>query len=549
MIVRTLAVCCDQWPVVATGLPAERPVAIVRGNRVVAASAGARAEGVRSGLRRREAHSRCPTLELLDHDPARDAREFEAVLWALESVAPRWEVTEPGRCAVPARGPSRFHGGDLATATRVRETVAGIVGELSVGASPEVGVGVADGPWAAAVAAQQASVGLSLPLPGCVVVAPGATAAHLARLPVGWMTEGGAGWGAPRELEELVGVLRRLGLGTLGRFAALESTDVLARFGAVGRAGHDFARGAERDGLVLAEVPPELRVVVEIEPPVARVEQAAFHSKVLADDLHAGLHQRGLACTRVLVSAETELGERIERRWRHEGTLSAVAVAQRLRWQLEGWLSSGRGASRCQGGIRRLELFPEQVVPDRGRQLGFWGGSSDATRRVARSVARLQGELGTDAVVVPRRQGGRAPGERYGMVPFEVSEHDTSPVGPTPALADAERPWPGHLPSPSPPVLWPTALPAELLDGQGRRVRVSGRGVLGAEPRRCSLDGGPWCRVVSWAGPWCVEERWWDPLSHRRRARLQVVLSAGADESAHLLCLESGSWWLEATYD
>jgi protein ImuB len=92
-------------------------------------------------------------------------------------------------------------------------------------------------------------------------------------------------------------------------------------------------------------------------------------------------------------------------------------------------------------------------------------------------------------------------------------------------------------------------LPAEVLDDQGRRLCVSGRGVLSAVPRRCSLDGGPWCRVVSWVGPWCVEERWWDPLSHRRRARLQVVLSAGADEAAHLLCLESGSWWLEATYD
>jgi protein ImuB len=547
--VRTLAVCCDQWSVVATGLPAERPVAVVRGNRVVAASAGARAEGVRRGLRRREAHSRCPTLELVDHDPARDAREFETVMWALESIAPRWEVTEPGRCAVPARGPSRFHGGDPAMAARVRETVAGVVGELSAGASSGVGVGVADGPWAAAVVAQQASAGLSLPSPGCVVVAPGTTAAHLARLPVEWMTEGGVGWGPPRELEELVGVLRRLGLGTLGRFAALESTDVLARFGPVGRAGHDFARGAERDGLALAEVPPELRVVVEIEPPVDRVEQAAFHSKALADDLHAGLRQRGLACTRVLVSAETELGEHIERRWRHEGTLSAVEVAQRLRWQLEGWLSSGRGVSRCQGGIRRLELVPEQVVPERGRQLGFWGGTPDATRRVARSVARLQGVLGADAVVVPRRRGGRAPGERYGMVPFEVSEDETPPVCPAPSPAGAERPWPGHLPSPSPPVLWSTPLPAEVLDDQGRRLCVSGRGVLSAVPRRCSLDGGPWCRVVSWAGPWCVEERWWDPLSHRRRARLQVVLGAGADEPAHLLCLESGSWWLEATYD
>jgi hypothetical protein len=52
-----------------------------------------------------------------------------------------------------------------------------------------------------------------------------------------------------------------------------------------------------------------------------------------------------------------------------------------------------------------------------------------------------------------------------------------------------------------------------------------------------------------------VEERWWDPIGHRRRARLQVVLASGDAPShpsagaAHLLTLEAGSWWLEATYD
>jgi protein ImuB len=254
----------------------------------------------------------------------------------------------------------------------------------------------------------------------------------------------------------------------------------------------------------------------------------------------------------VLVSAETELGEHIERRWRHEGTLSAVEVAQRLRWQLEGWLSTGRSVSRCQGGIRRLELVPEQVVPDRGRQMGFWGGSSDASRRLARCVARLQGVLGADAVVVPRAQGARAPGDRYRMVAFEGIEHEDPPLrsGFSDAVPpDAVLPWPGRMPSPSPAVLWMASLPAEVLDDQGRRVCVSGRGVLGSSPARCSLDGGPWFPVTSWTGPWCAEERWWDPLTHRRRARLQVVLGAGADAAAHLLCLESGSWWLEASYD
>ena len=43
-----------------------------------------------------------------------------------------------------------------------------------------------------------------------------------------------------------------------------------------------------------------------------------------------------------------------------------------------------------------------------------------------------------------------------------------------------------------------------------------------------------------------MEDRWWDPADRRRRARFQVVDAAG---TAHLLAVEAGRWWLEATYD
>jgi protein ImuB len=86
----------------------------------------------------------------------------------------------------------------------------------------------------------------------------------------------------------------------------------------------------------------------------------------------------------------------------------------------------------------------------------------------------------------------------------------------------------------------------EVADGDGQPVGVSGRGLLTSIPARLSVAGGPWVELVSWAGPWPADERWWDPLTHRRRARLQVVTDRG---TAHLLALERGRWWVEATYD
>lgn len=558
--VRTLAVSCADWPVVATGRPAGMPVAVVTANRIVAASPEARIEGVLTGLRRREAQARCPSVELYDRDESQEARAFEAVLASLEDLAPRLEVLEPGRCLIPTRGPSRYHGGDRALAVKVRDAVlaaalgpAGAAGRgTKLHAVVRVGVGVTDGPRAALLVADESlrrsGPGLGSGEP--IVVGPGAAAAFLASLPIGRLDVLG------REAAEMVDVLRRLGLRTFGRFAALPAPDVLARFGALGADLHLLVSGRERRPPEVTDPPVDLRAVAVLEPPVDQLDRAAFTAKALADELHTSLGSRGLACTRVLVVVETELGERIERLWRADGALSAAAIGQRLRWQMEGWLSTGRSRSRSSGGITRLELVPDEVRPDDGVQLGFWGGTSEAGERAARALARVQALVGADKVLVPEWRGGRAPAEQYRLVPLDA-------VDPSSRRVPGDEPWPGSLPSPSPATVWPRPRPVEVLDGEGRRVGVSGRGLISAPPEVVRFRSGAGegvvpdvrdvCTVQSWAGPWCVDERWWDATGHRRRARLQVVLAAPKDPStdgtAHLLTLEDGRWWLEATYD
>jgi len=538
--VRTLAIWCAEWPAVATGRPSRVPLVVLHANRVVSASQGAREHGVVPGLRRREAQARCPAVELSERDEAREARAFEVVLAAIEELVPRLEVSEPGRCAFPTRGPSRYHGGDRALAALVLERVrAALAAGTGDGAALRcaVGVGVADGPRTAAIAAEEAVTrdgGRT-----ALIVPEGRSADFLGPLQIERVDPGGQ--------DDLVEVLRRLGLRTVSRFAALPAPDVLARFGAVGMTAHRLANGAERELPELAAASADLRVSAAVDPPAERVDRAAFIAKSLADTLHTELSSRGLACTRVLVVAETDAGDRIERLWRHEGALSAAAIAQRVRWQLDGWLSTGRSLGRCSGGVQRLELIPEQVVPDDGVQLGFWGGSSEAGERAVRALARVQALVGAESVLVPEWQGGRAPSEQYRLVPLDTVDLGSRAVpGP--------EPWPGRVPDPAPAVVWPRALPAQVVDVDERRVGVGGRGLISAAPHRCSVDGGPWVPVKAWAGPWCIDERWWDPIAHRRRARLQVVLGTGERShpsagAAHLLTLEASQWWLEATYD
>ena len=91
------------WPIVAADLPPSMPAAVLDKGQVLACSQAARVEGVRRGMRRRDAQSRCPDLVLHDYNPDADARGFEAVLTAIEALSPGVAPLRPGLCAVCGR--------------------------------------------------------------------------------------------------------------------------------------------------------------------------------------------------------------------------------------------------------------------------------------------------------------------------------------------------------------------------------------------------------------------------------------------------------------
>ncbi len=529
--VRTLVVRCPDWPIVAAGVALEVPAAVFHANRVLATSPAARAEDVVHQQRRREAQARCPSLVVLDHDPARDARAFEPIVAALDAITPRVELTSPGQVAFPTRGPSRFFGGDAALAARVQVV---IDAALATGSCQ---VGIADGLFAAALAASPGrchEIGDDVPdlVTGAAIVPPGGTPVFLAPLPV-----------ATLERPALVDVLGRLGVHTLGALAALPAPDLLARFGAEGLLAWRLASGLDDRPPATTLPPADLTVSAELDPPADTVAPAAFLARGMAEELHRRLWAKGSACTRVVIGAETEHGERLERVWRAEGALTAAAIADRLRWQLDGWLQ-GSARHRPTAGISRLWLAPDEIVPAGGRQLGFWGSDAATADRASRAVARVQGLLGTGSVVVPEWRGSRDPATQIALVEAEAIDLTVERPG-----AQRDRvvgPWPGRLPTPAPARIHPAPTVAEVLDAGGQPVEVSGRGTLSAAPARLSVAGGPWTEVVEWAGPWPLEERWWDSASGRRRARVQLITTDG---QARLVVLEHGRWHVDATYD
>lgn len=533
MTTRTLVLVAPHWSTVAAGV-ADRPAAIVHANRVVEVSPPALAHGVGVGLRRREAQARCPALEVLDHDPARDARWFEPVVAALETLTPRVEILRPGHCAFPTRGPSRYFGGDEALAALAAERVDGAIRDIP-GADADAlapRVGIADGLFGAGLAA------VHLGPRRIRVVEPGHSPDYLRGFPISALGEGTSPLPEP---DELIDLLWRLGLSRLGDLAELPAEDLLARFGQPGVVAHRLASGLDERPPDTRPIPPDLVVSAELDPPAERVDTAAFVAKTLADQLDTRLARDGVACTRIVIEAETEHGESLARCWRHEGVLSPSAITDRVRWQLDGWLHSPR---RPTGGIALLRLVPDEIVPDEGRQLGFWGGQTQADERAIRAIARIQGLLGPDAVTVPEVAAGRRPVDHEGRAP--VTGVELGPDRPLARPGVTEGPWPGRLPTPSPARVLGERRPVVITDPSGEPVTVDGRGHPSGEPVHMARPGAAGVAIDGWAGPWPLDERWWDDRARRRQARLQVVL---ADGSAHLVAIEAGQWWLEATYD
>ncbi len=373
---RTLAVWCPDWPAVtaatAAGLSAAAPVAVVSANRVVACTAGARADGVRRGLRRREAQGRCPELHVVTVDADRDARFFEPVVAAVDALAPGVEILRPGLLVLAAQGPAGYFGGEEAAAERLVDEVSGV--------GVECQVGIADAMSTAVVAARTGRV-----------VPPGGGAEFLAPLPVAELAREPS-LAAPARVE-LVDLLRRLGLHTVGDFAALTATDVASRFGADAVLAHRSARGLAERPPAARRAPVELEVELDCDPPVERVDAAAFAGRALAQRLHATLSAAGVACTRLLVRARTGNGEELARTWRCAEPLTPAGTADRVRWQLDGWLT-GRSSSRPTAGVVLLRLEPVEVVSAGALQLGLWGGVGEGDERARRALVRVQGLLG-----------------------------------------------------------------------------------------------------------------------------------------------------------
>lgn len=533
-VTRVAVISCPDWQAVAaqcelqSRLRHEPCVAVLHAQRVVARTDVAASGGVLIGMRRREAQAACPELHIALHNPERDRLMFEPLVRAVGELVPLVEVSTPGVILLATRGPSRYVGGDEVLAARLHAIAQSALADISAGVQIPFGVSIADGRLTAMIAAAQSARNRAP-----VVVAVGQSAQCLAQLPVAVLSDFA-------EVDRgVVSLLQRLGIAFLADVVAVKPAMLIGRFGPVGREMHRLASGLDRNPPITVEPPPERASTHRFDAPVEDVNTIAHVARGVADELVGHLGAHGASCVRLHICMQTDHGEQTDRVWYQPEGLTAAAMAERVRWQMEAWVAT-RGIT---SGVVLLRFNPVGLRAREGRQLGLWGGTTQADEWSARAIERLTATLGADSVRVAQWRGGRDPAEVFALTAASLVdlEHrgEQSPVG--------ERVWLGALPAPSPSRVYDEPVSVLVLDADNKPLTVSGRHELSALPAQIKIDQRVY-DVVSWAGPWPVEERWWDPLRQRRMVRMQLVITRNSLPQALLLVLEFGRWWIAASY-
>jgi protein ImuB len=352
-------------------------------------TAAADAAGVKPGMRLGEALATCPSLVLVDRDPATVEREWEGALRRLEDAGFAVEPVEQGVVVFETKGVERLYGG-------VRPALARALDAIGSGWDPRVG---------AAARRFTALAAASVARPGQIlIVAEKEEESFLEPLPLSLLPL------PPDRYAELEG----LGLRKLGELAELPGGAVAERLGVEGRDAWRLARGGRRAKVRGRKPAFELAEALAFPEAVAneltlRRALGSLLERLLARPERAGRPFRKLALAARLVDGGS---------WRRAITLrDATAEPARLRSAL------GPKLVELPGPIVELRLEAVELAEHMGQQLALVEpAGEEAGVRLREGLRQVRASTGTGSVcaVVEVAPWSRIPEARALVVPRDV---------------------------------------------------------------------------------------------------------------------------------
>ncbi len=372
--------------VVIGGLPQER------GN-VYEVSPEALEQGVEVGMALRQAEELCPEAIFLPPREGRYAAAFEEMLLALEPFSPLIEPHGLGGVYLEVSGLQRLYGPEERLGQSIARTVKGTTGL-------PVRVGIASGKFTARIAAREGEGG------EIQVIAPGKERRFLQKLPVSLLPIG----------EENRGRLHLLGIRTMGQFASLPISAVLAQFGLEGRRAHQLARGKDGSKVIgrTNRGPQELEF--RFEDPVEEMQVLQVVAQQLSVELLGRLHRCGLVCGRLSVTLQYDTGEEEEER---TALSEPSADEHKIGLVVERLVSSFPYRDR----VSVLRVSLGQLAQGQGDQLSLFSTRTLRKRRIDRALANIVGKYGAHSFLQAQLLDLRAPllERRFALLHHEAS--------------------------------------------------------------------------------------------------------------------------------
>src|SRR6266545_1590917 len=349
-------------------------------------TASAEAAGVRPGMRLGEALATCPSLQLVDPDPAAAEEAWEQIVRRLEDAGIAVDPAAPGCAYFETRGVERLYGGLEPALKRALK---------AVGPGGDARVGAADRRFAALAAANVARPGQAL------VVSDERTRDFLAPLPLELVPL------EPRRRAEL----RELGVRKVGELAGLPGAAVAERLGPDGRRAWGLARGGKAVRVRGRRPPAEIVEALEFPEAVGneltlRRALGALVETVLARPERAGRFVRKVALSARLVGGGS---------WRRTLTLREPSAER-------GVLRAALGPKLAELPAPVLALGLELLVltETEGRQLALVAPEGhELQARLQEGLRQVRASAGAGAVatVVEVAPWSRIPEQRSLLVP------------------------------------------------------------------------------------------------------------------------------------
>ncbi len=349
-------------------------------------TAAAEAAGVKPGMRLGEALAMCPSLTLVEPDPAAAEHEWESIIRRLEDSGFSVEPAGLGCVYFETRGVERLYGGLEQALTRALE---------AVGSSWDPRVGAAERRFAALAAATIARPGQLL------VVSDEQSTAFLAPHPLTLLP---LETGRRQELQDL-------GVRTIGGLAALPDASVAERLGADGRRAHGLARGGSKRRVRGRRQPAEIVETLAFPEAVGneltlRRAFGALLEQVLARPERGGRFIRKIALSARLVGGGS---------WRRTATLrDPTAEHDRLKAALTPKLAE------LPAPVLELRLELVDLTESRGMQLELVRAEGAVVRSHLREgLKQVRASTGSGSVcsVVEVSPWSRIPESRALLVP------------------------------------------------------------------------------------------------------------------------------------